>query len=269
MVYVPTGEFVMGSDYIAAAATRKLCKKYLGNSALAVCNTTNFGDESPAHPVTLSSFWIDQTEVSTGQYQICEQAGACTPPIDSSSYSHLSYYGNPEFSDYPVIWVTWEQAKDYCAWAGGRLPTEAEWEYSARGPDNFMFPWGNEFDGTRLNYCDASCAANPNDPDIDDGYPDTAPVGSFPTGISWSNAYDMAGNVREWVEDWYGPYSAESQFDPIGPTEGNGNIPRGGSWMDLPFNVRSSNRGGNDGVLDYSRHKVGFRCATSNVQKTP
>ena len=269
MVYVPAGEFMMGSDYIAAAFTRKLCKEYLGNNSSAVCNSTNFGDESPAHSVSLSGFWIDQTEVTNEQYQKCEQAGVCAPPVDSSSYTRPNYYGNPEFAEYPVIWVTWKQANDYCTWAGGRLPTESEWEYAARGPDNLTFPWGNTFDGTRLNYCDASCAAKPNDPNIDDGFPDTAPVGSFPTGNSWSNVYDMSGNVREWVEDWYAPYPKDSQFNPIGPATGNGRIPRGGSWMDLPVNVRSTNRGGNGGMLDYSRHKVGFRCAKSDAQLAP
>ena len=269
MVYVPAGEFMMGSDYIAAASTRKLCKEYLGKGALAVCNSANFGDEFPAHSVTLSSFWIDQTEVTNAQYQKCEQAGACTLPVDSSSFTRPSYYGNPEFADYPVIWVTWDQANDYCTWAGARLPTESEWEYAARGPESLSFPWGNSFDGTRLNYCDASCAAKPNDPDIGDGFPDTAPVGSFPAGISWSNALDMAGNVREWVADWFAAYPRDSQLNPTGPASGNGRIPRGGSWMDMPVNVRSANRGSNDGTLDYSRLKVGFRCAKSEAPTTP
>jgi len=95
MAYVPAGEFTMGSDYIVAASTRKLCKEYLGKGALAVCNTANFGDEFPAHTVILNGFWIDQTEVTNEQYQKCEQTGACTSPVDSSSFTRPSYYVHP------------------------------------------------------------------------------------------------------------------------------------------------------------------------------
>jgi len=121
------------------------------------------------------------------------------------------YFDESDYSDYPVIWVTRDQAAEYCSWVGGRLPTEAEWEYAARGPENLTFPWGNEFDPSRVNYCDASCAHGVVDPSCDDGYPETAPVGSFSSGVSWSGALDMAGNVREWVSDWFGYYAVDSQ----------------------------------------------------------
>jgi formylglycine-generating enzyme required for sulfatase activity len=259
MVYVPEGKFKMGSNYEETAYGRKLCKEYYGKDWPAVCTVANFGDETPAHDVSLSSYWIDQTEVTNGQYQTCEQGGACTPPTDTSSYYYPAYYGNPEFADYPVSWVTRDQASDYCSWAGARLPTEAEWEYAARGPESWLFPWGDTFDGTRLNYCDVNCDAGPNDPTVDDGYADTAPVGSFPSGASWVGALDMAGNVREWVADWYGPYTADPQVNPTGPANGEATVPHGGSWLDLPFLIRSANRGGDP--PDYSRHNVGFRCA--------
>jgi len=259
MVYVPEGEFKMGSNYEETAYARKLCREYYGKDWPAVCTAANFGDESPAHIVTLSSYWIDQTEVTNGQYQKCEQASVCKLPKDTSSpYYHPANYGDPEYADYPVTWVTRDQAGDYCNWAGGRLPTEAEWEYAARGPESWLFPWGNSFDGTRLNYCDANCDGGPNDPTVDDGYADTAPVGSFPSGTSWVGALDMAGNVREWVADWYGPYTADPQVDPTGPASGKATVPHGGSWLDLPFLIRSANRGGDP--PDYSRHNVGFRC---------
>jgi formylglycine-generating enzyme required for sulfatase activity len=96
------------------------------------------------------------------------------------------------------------------------------------------------------------------DPSYDDGYPETAPVGSFPSGVSWSGALDMAGNVREWVSDWFGYYAVDSQVNPIGDEEGQSYIPKGGCWLDTPDDLRSSNRGEN--TPDYTRHKVGFRC---------
>jgi formylglycine-generating enzyme required for sulfatase activity len=261
MVYVLSGKFIMGSNSSAMAAARKLCREYTGETAIAVCTQAAFTNEYPAHPVTLTGFWIDRTEVTNGQYRRCEDSGACTQPVESGSYYRSSYYSDPAYANYPVIWVTQGQAANYCAWAGGRLPTEAEWEYAARGPESTIFPWGNEFDGARLNYCDKNCDAGPNDPSVDDGYADTAPVGSYPAGASWAGALDMAGNVREWVADWYGVYLPGLQADPVGPETGEGHIPRGGAWLDKPDDVRSANRGENS--IDYTRHKVGFRCALS------
>ena len=257
MVYVPEGDFEMGSDYQETAYARKLCHEYSKAIGGANCRSDNFGDESPAHLVTLSGFWIDQTEVTNGQYQKCVQVGACTPPKDTGSHYRSIYYGNPEYAYYPVIFVTREQAIEHCNWTGGRLSTEAEWEYAARGPESWIFPWGNDFDGTRLNYCDVNCDAGPNDPNVNDGYAETAPVGSFPSGASWVGALDMAGNVREWVADWYGPYTFDPQLNPTGPVTGE-SIPHGGSWLDLPNLVRSANRGGN--VPGYNRDYYGFRC---------
>jgi formylglycine-generating enzyme required for sulfatase activity len=259
MVYVPAGQFVMGSDYLQTAYGRKLCNHYNRRDAAAACTADDFRDESHAHLVTLKGFWIDQTEITNGQFQQCEQAGVCKPPAAASSHYRSSYYGNSEYVDYPVILVTRDQAIAYCRWAGSRLPTESEWEYAARGPEGSIFPWGDTFDGTRLNYCDASCDAGPNDPTVNDGYAETAPVGHFPSGASWVNALDMAGNVREWVADWYANYPAEAQINPSGPASGELIVPRGGSWIDDPTLVRSANRGGN--TPDYYRDYYGFRCA--------
>jgi formylglycine-generating enzyme required for sulfatase activity len=259
MVYVPGGEFEMGTTEAGLRYARKLCKDVCGPLAVAVCQASAFADEEPAHRVTLDGFWIDRTEVTNGQYERCVEAGACTPPTETGSYTRVRYYGEPAYADYPVVWVTWEQAAEYAAWAGARLPTEAEWEYAARSPESRIFPWGDTFDGTRLNYCDAACAAGPKDLTVFDGFADTAPVGSFPAGVSWCGALDLAGNVREWVADGYGPYAALEQLNPQGPATGDAYVPKGGSWLDRPDDVRGANRGAN--APDYSEHKVGFRCA--------
>ncbi len=262
MVYVPAGEFRMGIDREGFNYARQLCREYGGDTAIATCGVAVFADEQPMHVVVLKGFWIDQTEVTNLQYHRCMQAGHCTPPADFGSSTRQSYYGDSSYEDYPVVSVQWQQAVDYCDWAGGRLPTEAEWEFAARGSEGWTFPWGNTFDGTRLNYCDVNCRSGPNDPGVNDGYADTAPVASFPAGVSWCGAFDLAGNVREWVADWYGRYPSEQQVNPIGPSSGDARVTRGGSWLDTPDDVRSTNRGGNS--VGYWHPKVGFRCVTSS-----
>jgi len=261
LVFVPAGEFEMGTTLEGLRYAQQLCRELCGSFASAVCRSEAFADERPEHRVAVAGFWIDRSEVTNAQYQRCVEAGACSPPKKEGSFTRESYYADPDYSEYPVIWVTWQQAVDYARWVGARLPTEAEWEYAARGPDSGLFPWGDEFDGTRLNYCAAECALGPEDPDISDGYSDTAPVGSYPSGASWCGALDLAGNVREWVADWYGLYSDVAQTDAGGPATGEARIAKGGSWLDRPDDVRSANRGAN--AAEYCEHKVGFRCASS------
>jgi sulfatase modifying factor 1 len=260
VVFVTSGEFEMGSSVTAIATARALCLEHYTEAdiARAVCTRAAFADEAPEHRVSLSSFWIDLTEVTNRQYQRCVEAGTCEPPEDLNSMAGEGYFGEAHFEDYPVIWVRWDQADVYCRWAGGRLPTEAEWEYAARGPQGWLFPWGDAFDPARLNYCDRRCPLGPNDPAHDDGYAETSPVGNYPSGRSWCGALDMAGNVREWVADGYGPYAADRADNPLGAPAGDSKIPRGGSWLDLADNLRSTNRGAN--ATDYAEHKVGFRC---------
>lgn len=264
MVFVPAGEFQMGSSKDLVLAAKDLCNQSYGEGGNpAVCRYQSFVDEYPDHTVSLSSFWLDRTEVSNGQYRLCVAASDCQPPLELGSFSRDSYYDSLDFEAYPVINLTEAMAAEYCAWVGGRLPTEAEWAYAARGPESLIFPWGNEFDPTRLNYCDASCPGI-SDPDYDDGYPDTSPVGSFPEGASWVGALDLSGNVREWVSDYYGFYSMDPAVDPQGPEEGDAKVSRGGSWYDPFFNLRSNNRGSN--TLDYYRHKLGFRCVVDQAR---
>jgi formylglycine-generating enzyme required for sulfatase activity len=269
MVYVPAGEFEMGSDDQDVDRALQLCNEYRDD-----CQRGWFAIEQPVHTVALNAFWIDRTEVSNAQFAAFlnergEQEEGGVTWLDVGDERCLIEQADGEFrprsgyADHPVIMVSWDSAAAYCEWAGARLPTEAEWEYAARGPENWVFPWGNDFDGTRLNYCDASCEWGVPDEAVDDGYALTAPVGSFPTGASWCGALDLAGNVYEWVADWYdGDYYERSPAqNPLGPEEGEGDtkVVRGGSWLFRPIHLRSAFR--NRYPPSYWEDIVGFRCA--------
>jgi formylglycine-generating enzyme required for sulfatase activity len=217
-------------------------------------------DEKPVHTVNLDAFWIDKTEVTNAMYSKCVNDGKCNPPRATISYTRESYYGNSEFDNYPVIYVDWNMAKAYCEWVDHRLPTEAEWEKTARGESAFVYPWGNDFDGTKVNFCDKNCSYDGADKSSDDGFADTAPVGSYLNGASPYGALDMAGNVWEWVNDWYDVYpggdpNASSDFGQ------KYRVQRGGTWFNDSGNVRSLTRWGS--VPTDSENVFGFRCALS------
>jgi formylglycine-generating enzyme required for sulfatase activity len=188
MVHVPAGVFKMGSTVAEIDAVMADCSD---------CVLRWYTDELPQHEVYVNAFWIDLTEVTNTQYGQCVDAGVCSPPKDLSSRTRKSYYGNPEYGDYPVVNVTWQQARTYAEWAGGRLPTEAEWEYAARGPNGHRYPWGNtEPSESLLNY--------------NNHVGDTTPVGSYPEGKSWCGALDMSGNIWEYMQTM----AAEYPYDP-------------------------------------------------------
>jgi formylglycine-generating enzyme required for sulfatase activity len=244
MVYVPSGKFEMGGHVDSAL---EMCNEFYGN-----CDREWFEGEQPVHTVVLDGFWIDQTEVTNAQYALCVAEGACG---ESIYVDDVRYNGN----DYPVVGVSWYDAAVYCESAGARLPTEAEWEYAARGPEERVFPWGDEFDGTRLNYCDVNCTYDWADGAVDDGHAETALVGSYLSGISWCGALDMAGNAWEWTQDWYGIYTSEQRENPSGPDSGEGKALRGGSWLHRPSGLRGAYR--YEGQPDEVSPTIGFRCA--------
>ncbi|MBN1310797.1 MAG: SUMF1/EgtB/PvdO family nonheme iron enzyme [Anaerolineae bacterium] len=244
MVYVTGGTFMMGNDAGGVA--------------------------SPVHEVILSPFFIDTYEVTNQLWAACVDAGACSEPGSTGSYTGEPYYGVEAFEDYPVIYVSWFDADAYCHWRGARLPTEAEWEMAARwdpsADASLVYPWGNDWDRANLNYCDSSCAyVDPGfvDPTYDDGWPQMAPVGSFPGGVSPFGAFDMAGNVTEWVADWYSSsyYAVSPAKNPTGPSTGTTKGVRGGAWSLNQALTTGSVRARFDPLTKSAA--IGFRCAIS------
>jgi formylglycine-generating enzyme required for sulfatase activity len=212
-------------------------------------------DERPLHRVFVSEVTIDRHEVTNRRYAECVQDGACTPPLLMSSSRRQRYFNNPQFQDYPVILVSWDQAAAFCRYDGGRLPTEAEWEKAARGdgPQERAYPWGNEKPTCKRT--------NMGGPESCIG--DTDRVGRRLSGQSPYGLLDMAGNVWEWVADWYDAkyYSTSPTDDPKGPSSGRLKIMRGGCWKSGADSLRVSCR---KAELPASwANNVGFRCAYS------
>ncbi|RME43920.1 MAG: hypothetical protein D6795_18690 [Deltaproteobacteria bacterium] len=202
-------------------------------------------DETPLREITLDAFWIDRTEVTVGAYRACVNAGVCAEP----AHGQYCNWGVPGREDHPINCVSWKDAVDFCAWEGKELPTEAEWEKAARGTDGRKYPWGNE-----EPHCDRG--------NFDDCVGSTTAVGSYPAGASPYGALDMAGNVEEWVADWYSSsyYASSPAENPEGPDTGTGRVSRGGAWS-----YASALRAADRDVFSPSTRPyfLGFRCRRS------
>jgi len=223
LAYVPAGKFTMGSN--------------------------EKSDEQPIHQVGLDSFWIDQTEVTNNMYAKCVDAKGCELPKSLNSYDSDYYYGNVDFDNYPVVNINWNMAKTYCEWAGRNLPTEAQWEKAARGPDARTYPWGEGLKCVNVDYyngvrfCGLGFSA----------------VKSHPKGASLYGVYDMAGNVMEWVNSLYKPYPYKASDGREDLSISGSRVLRGGSGYYYGTDMRSANRGG-DAQSSFSAD-IGFRCA--------
>jgi len=264
MVMVPGGTFVMGSD------------------------DPSFKLWSPAHKVTVDTFCIDANEVTAAQYRACVDTGACERPPPTPEYpklggvsaaehekgkkaqAELCTFDKPERGDHPINCVSWYLADAYCKSGKKRLPTEAEWEFVARGSGEHRYPWGDEAgDGSHMNACGRECNAweaahglklSARMYDADDGFPGTAPVGSFPKGRTALGVNDLVGNVWEWTADWFEIYHDEEQLNPKGATAGTKKAIRGGGfnggvqlWLTPAFRYHQ--------LASASAAAIGFRCA--------
>jgi formylglycine-generating enzyme required for sulfatase activity len=281
-VRVGGGTFLMGADPAALDQARTMCVRSLERFATlrggaptdpsvgagfnvqlrlcevegfasGVCGMDYFAPEAMAHEVWLPEYGLDRTEVTVAAYDRCVQQGRCAPPLDPP--------GTPQTggATQPVTGVNWDDAWAYCAWAGGRLPTEAEWERAARGRDGRVFPWGWVTDPGRFNHG----AVEPGCRDDDDGFALAAPVGSYPSGASPEGALDLAGNALEWVTDRAAVdgagYPPERVVAPDGPRAGADRVVRGGAF-DLPmFLARTTARMRRP--RGARERNLGFRCA--------
>jgi eukaryotic-like serine/threonine-protein kinase len=209
---------------------------------------SQYSEEKPTHTVYLDDFYIDRYEVTNVMYKACVDTGACQPPDQTTSSTRDSYYGNTEYDNFPVIFVGWEDANAYCQWRGMKLPSEAQWEKAARGPDGRTYPWGENIDDTYANYNDSAG--------------DTTEVGSYEKGKSPYGLYDMAGNAWEWVADWFSSsyYLDTPLTNPPGPVSGDYRVLRGGSWHNQAETVATSSRGWNQ-LEFFENTDFGFRCA--------
>jgi formylglycine-generating enzyme required for sulfatase activity len=228
MLFIPSGEFVMGSDAPDAGPT-----------------------ERPLTKVTLSKFYMCRHLVTNAEYE----------QFDSS---HVRKRAQGAGDLHPVVYVSSLEAIKFCQWLSTRerkkyrLPTEAEWEYAARGTDGRKYPWGNyENRGDLANFADRNTVFAWSDREIDDGYAESSPVGAFPFGASPFGMEDMAGNVWEWCLDYFEPYRGVAKVNPRGPTAGAKRAVRGGSWKSRFNSLRATTR--NSNIPNYSCNDLGFR----------
>lgn len=258
MVYIGQGPSVMGLDKESPLGSIKkptlYDKRMKGPASAEALN-----DESPARTVFLDAYLLDIYEVSNKDY------GAF---MKAKNHPAPAYWDDPRLNklEQPVVGVNWHDAKAFCEHRDKRLPTEAEWEKAARGPKGTLYPWGNEFDATKTNYGKNHDA--------------TMPVNAYPNGTSYYGVYNMAGNVFEWVADWYDPRyygRLETAVNPTGPvkpvwlggtgtyvdrlTVGEKRVIRGGSWIAVEGTVKTTHRFWNHPLNNSYGVGLGFRCA--------
>lgn len=229
--------------------------KWIDGSVLVYIPPGNFtmgdgGFDSPVHSVSLDSYWVQQTKVTNRMYDQCVKAGGCTPPRQELGGP---VFTNPEFASHPVVGVTWDQSLAYCTWMQGSLPTEAQWERAARGANGNAYPWGSSAPTCGLlNF--ANC------------YGRTTNTNAYPDGKSPFGIFDMAGNVFEWVADWYDAnyYSQSPAENPTGPESGKYRGVRGSSFESGEEQVASAIRRYNE--QNDSGRDIGFRCVVANPQ---
>ena len=246
MVWVPGGSFTMGTEF------------------------DPWWNPPYTQQVTLSGYWIYKYEVTVAQYlAFCAATSRALPPWAGNTYSWAGKTGwdDPALQQHPMVNVTWYDAKAYADWAGVQLPTEAQWEYAARGPQGRNFPWGGTATAAdpNIGWDQTKCANYENSWLVNIS---TWPVGSFPSGVSWCGAQDLAGNVWEWCADWYGDYSSTPVTNPTGPETGSYRVMRGGSWSyDGDYYYRGALRGGY--YPDVWSYYYGFRCASVSPGPAP
>jgi formylglycine-generating enzyme required for sulfatase activity len=229
LVYIPPGEFIMGHE----------------------------GEDNPEHVVFLDGFWIYRTEVTNRMYLNCMVRDECSPPAVDPALPDIT---DPELADHPVVGITWDQAVGYCQFVGGYLPSEAQWEKTARGHDGRIFPWDDPLDDDEV---EPNCELL----NFNNCEEETTPVKDYPLGVSPYDVFDMAGNVFEWVADWYeDDYYNKAPFDnPIGPEYGEDRSVRGSTFRTGPEQVESSLRYFLD--PDEYRNDLGFRCVVGGAHE--
>ncbi len=247
-VWVPAGSFLMGTDDVTSLEPPSWAMRELES-------------EQPEHEVRITrGYWIDKYEVTNAAFQaFVEGGGYLTEEYWSEEgWQWLGQQNidrlprqciSEEIPDHPRVCVTWYEAEAYSRWRGGRLPTEAEREYAARGPESLIYPWGNSFDSAKANVVESTWL--------------TA-VGSYLNGVSWVGAHDMAGNAMEWIQDWldFDYYALNEQTDPQGAESGRIKIEKGGWWGSNPFVARAAYRHFED-PPSYQDHHIGFRVVTT------
>ena len=253
MAWIKGGKFLRGSSFKENQAALKVCRKYDRS-----CQLWWFSDEFPRKLITLKSYWIDIYETTNAQYLKFVKATGHRPALDDTCTTDSCREGNlwkgESFSslirNQPVTQVNWYDAVAYCEWKGKRLPTEAEWEKAARGPSGHIYPWGNGSPKGRATYNKKW-----------KGIGTMTTIGSYPRGVSIYGLHDMAGNVWEWVNDWYSRtyYRKSKQKNPEGPKNGKFKVLRGGSWVNFPDSLRSTFRRWSQPGVRFN--DTGFRCA--------